>query len=77
MSLNMSVLLAPPGTAGEQDYRCHAGETTFSSVAGSQNWWIRFQYPDHVPPDPKKVELSLGTPDRTQAEIKALPLIHR
>ena len=43
---------------------------------GSQNWWIRFQYPDHLSPDPKKVEMSLGTPDRTEAEIKALPLIH-
>ena len=52
-----------------------AGECLFKR-RGSQNWWIRFQYPDRVPPDPKKVELSLGTPDRTEAEIRALPLIH-
>ena len=43
---------------------------------GSQNWWVRFQYPDNVSPDLRKVEKSLGTPDRTEAEIKALPLIH-
>ncbi|HKH96563.1 MAG TPA: hypothetical protein VKA39_08575, partial [Beijerinckiaceae bacterium] len=43
--------------------------------AGSENWWIRFQYPNAIAPDPKKVELSLGTPDRTQAELKALPLV--
>jgi integrase len=43
--------------------------------AGSGNWWIRFQYPHAIPPNPKKVEFSLGTFDRTQAELKALPLI--
>jgi integrase len=35
----------------------------------SQNWCIRFRYPDSV------IEKSLGTPDLKQAEILALPLI--
>lgn len=35
----------------------------------SQNWCIRFRYPDKV------IEKSLGTPDIKQAEILALPLI--
>src|SRR3954471_12952820 len=42
---------------------------------GSQNWWLRFQYPNRIQPHPRKVEISLGTPDRTAAEIKALPMI--
>jgi hypothetical protein len=42
---------------------------------GSNNWWVRFQYPAAIRPDPKKDEISLGTPDRTEAELKALPLI--
>src|SRR5438309_1952965 len=43
---------------------------------GSQNWWVRFQYPNRIQPHPRKVEISLRTPDRTEAEIKALPMIH-
>jgi len=35
----------------------------------SRNWHIRFRYPNKV------IEKSLGTPDRRQAEILALPLI--
>jgi integrase len=35
---------------------------------GSQNWWIKLQAPSNV-------EKSLGTPDRAQAEILALPMI--
>jgi integrase len=40
--------------------------------SGSQNWYVRLQYPggQHKP-----VERSLGTPDRRQAEILAMPLI--
>ena len=36
---------------------------------GSTNWWIKLQAPD------KRTEKSLGTPDRRQAEILALPMI--
>ncbi len=36
---------------------------------GSQNYWIRLLSPD------KRIEKSLGTPDRHQAELLALPLI--
>jgi hypothetical protein len=35
---------------------------------GSQNWWIKLQAPSNI-------EKSLGTPDRAQAEILALPYI--
>jgi integrase len=38
--------------------------------AGSANWNVRLQYPGG-----KVVEKSLGTPDRRQAEVLALPLI--
>jgi integrase len=37
---------------------------------GSRNWQIKLQYPGG-----KRVEKSLGTPDRAQAEILALPYI--
>ncbi|HZR75925.1 hypothetical protein [Bradyrhizobium sp.] len=37
---------------------------------GSRNWQIKFQYPNG-----ERVEKSLGTPDRAQAEILALPHI--
>lgn len=37
---------------------------------GSQNWNVRLQYPGG-----KTIEKSLGTPDRRQAEVLALPLI--
>jgi integrase len=36
---------------------------------GSRNWWLRLQGPD------RRTERSLGTPDRVQAEILALPEI--
>jgi hypothetical protein len=36
---------------------------------GSRNWWIKLQAPG------KRTEKSLGTSDRRQAEILALPLI--
>jgi integrase len=36
---------------------------------GSRNWQIKLQYPDG------RIEKSLGTPDRAQAEILALPYI--
>ena len=36
---------------------------------GSRNWHIRLQTPG------KRTEHSLGTPDRVQAELLALPLI--
>jgi integrase len=36
---------------------------------GSQNWHIKLQFPDH------RVEKSLRTPDRRQAEVLALPMI--
>lgn len=43
---------------------------------GSQNWWIRFQYPEHLKLKlGRKVEVSLGTPDRKIAEIEALSWI--
>ena len=37
---------------------------------GSRNWQIKLQYPDG-----ERLEMSLGTPDRAQAEILALPYI--
>jgi integrase len=37
---------------------------------GSRNWQIKLQYPDG-----QRLEMSLGTPDRAQAEILALPYI--
>jgi integrase len=37
---------------------------------GSRNWQIKLQYPDG-----EKIEQSLGTPDRLQAEILANPMI--
>jgi integrase len=37
---------------------------------GSRNWQMKLQYPDG-----ERVEMSLGTPDRDQAEILALPYI--
>jgi integrase len=37
--------------------------------SNSRNWHIKLQYPD------RRVEKSLGTPDRAQAEILALPYI--
>jgi hypothetical protein len=37
---------------------------------GSRNWQIKLQYPDG-----ERLEMSLGTPDRAQAEILALPSI--
>ncbi|MGC2813681.1 MAG: hypothetical protein WA303_25365, partial [Bradyrhizobium sp.] len=37
---------------------------------GSRNWQIKLQYPGG-----ERVEKSLGTPDRAQAEILALPYI--
>jgi integrase len=37
---------------------------------GSRNWQIKLQYPGG-----ERIEKSLGTPDRAQAEILALPLI--
>jgi integrase len=42
---------------------------------GSQNWWIKFQYPREM--NRTKLQKSLGTPDRAEAEIKALPLIQQ
>jgi integrase len=39
----------------------------------SQNWYIRLQYPATR----TRIEKSLGTPDRAQAEILALPYIHQ
>lgn len=41
---------------------------------GSQNWWIRFQYTGRYQKmrGVSKVEFSLGTPNREEAEIKAL-----
>src|ERR1700740_2411549 len=36
---------------------------------GSQNWHIRLQYPG------KRIEKSLGTPDRREAAIIAAPMI--
>jgi hypothetical protein len=38
---------------------------------GSSNWWIKLQSPG------KRVEKSLGTRDKKEAEIMALPLIAR
>src|SRR6266404_5325680 len=35
---------------------------------GSQNWWIKLQAPSNI-------EKSLGTPDRAQADVMALPMI--
>jgi integrase len=40
---------------------------------GSQNWWLRFQYPEAMAKP--KVQISLGTPDKGLAEIDALPHI--
>jgi hypothetical protein len=37
--------------------------------SGSQNWHIRLQFPG------QRIERSLGTPDRREAELLALPLI--
>ena len=37
---------------------------------GSRNWQIKLQCPDG-----ERLEMSLGTPDRAQAEILALPYI--
>jgi hypothetical protein len=37
---------------------------------GSRNWQLKLQYPGG-----ERVEKSLGTPDRAQAEILALPYI--
>lgn len=46
---------------------------------GSQNWYVKFQYPgelaDHM--GTRQREISLGTPDRREAEIRALPHIVR
>lgn len=41
--------------------------------AGSSNWWIKFAYPADL--GLKKIQKSLGTPDRKEAEVLALPLI--
>ncbi|EHP92855.1 DUF6538 domain-containing protein [Methylorubrum extorquens] len=40
---------------------------------GSQNWYVRIQYPSWLAASlgRKKLEVSLGTPDRDEAEIKA------
>jgi hypothetical protein len=41
---------------------------------GSQNWWLRFQYPAdvaHICELPRTVEKSLATSDRALAEIRA------
>lgn len=40
---------------------------------GSQNWYVRIQYPSWLAASlgKKKLEVSLGTPDRDEAEIKA------
>jgi hypothetical protein len=47
-----------------------AGRPTYLfKQRGSQNWHVRLQYPD------KRVEKSLGTPDRQVAEVLALPMI--
>lgn len=44
---------------------------------GSQNWWVRFQYTGELAELlGRKEERSLGTPDKAEAEVKALPLIH-
>lgn len=48
--------------------------------SGSQHWWIRFQYPADIAYAcdlPRTVEKSLGTADRTLAEIRAAPDIRR
>src|SRR3954465_9354938 len=44
---------------------------------GSQNWWLRLQYPEAVAAEVgrKKLERSLGTPDRIEAEVLAGPEI--
>ena len=41
--------------------------------AGSANWWIKLQYPVEL--GLRKVQKSLGTPDRREAEVLALPMI--
>jgi integrase len=40
---------------------------------GSTQWWIRFRYPADL--GLKAIQKSLGTPDRKEAEVLALPLI--
>lgn len=40
---------------------------------GSTMWWIRFRYPAEM--NLKTVQKSLGTPDKREAEVLALPLI--
>jgi hypothetical protein len=43
----------------------------------SQNWWIRFQYSGELAEKfGRQVAFSLGTPDRTEAELRAIPEIH-
>ncbi|MFK5596855.1 tyrosine recombinase XerC [Methylobacterium sp. HMF5984] len=42
---------------------------------GSQNWWLRLQYP--VAMGRQKVQKSLGTADRHEAEIIALPMVQQ
>ena len=37
---------------------------------GSSNWYIKLRSPGE-----KRKEISLGTPDRAQAEILALPMV--
>jgi hypothetical protein len=44
---------------------------------GSRNWHLKFQYPGELAQrtGQKRIEISLGTPNRAEAEIIALPFI--
>ena len=53
--------------------RPHTGYLYRRSSSGP--WWIRFQYPKAM--SRRTVQRSLGTTDRREAELKALPLIQQ